>query len=310
MRPLKTYLSILHKKGFYVCLQEAKKALCPVWFTRSRAAIEQIQAERVSRYLWRRYADSIEQPLAQTPQTPQPPKTIWLCWLQGEEQAPPMVKRCIESVRKYAVDYTIRLLTADNIEQTVDLPEYIWRKYKEGTISFTHFSDILRTALLVQHGGIWLDVTVLLTSPIPTTIAQQPLFFFQKSPFQPIPHIGSSWFIVAQKGNPVLQRVLDVLCEYWKKENVLRDYFLFHLILFLVVTRNEQGAAILKQMPYVTNAEPHLLQFRLFEQYNENEWNMLTVQSAIHKLSWKLTPSPVSCLLEDTYYYFILNALK
>lgn len=55
MRSLKTYYSIPRKKGFYTCLRELKIAVWPIWLTHSRAAIEQIQAERTSRYLWRKY---------------------------------------------------------------------------------------------------------------------------------------------------------------------------------------------------------------------------------------------------------------
>ncbi len=63
MRSLKTYYSILRKKGFYTCLRELKIAVWPLWITHNRAAIEQIQAERTSRYLWRKYGSLITKPL-------------------------------------------------------------------------------------------------------------------------------------------------------------------------------------------------------------------------------------------------------
>lgn len=63
MRSLKTYYSIPRKKGFYTCLRELKIAVWPIWLTHSRAAIEQIQAERTSRYLWRKYGSLITKPL-------------------------------------------------------------------------------------------------------------------------------------------------------------------------------------------------------------------------------------------------------
>lgn len=63
MRSLKTYYSILRKKGFYTCLRELKIAVWPIWLTHSRAAIEQIQAGRTSRYLWRKYGSLITKPL-------------------------------------------------------------------------------------------------------------------------------------------------------------------------------------------------------------------------------------------------------
>lgn len=82
MRSLKTYYSILRKKGFYTCLRELKIAVWPLWLTHSRAAIEQIQAERASSYLWHKYGSLIAKPF-DVHQTNEPTRIIWLCWLQG-----------------------------------------------------------------------------------------------------------------------------------------------------------------------------------------------------------------------------------
>lgn len=308
MRSLKTYWNILRKKGLYMCLREAKKALWPVWWTHSRAAIEQIQAERASNYLWRKYGSLITKPLDDSQLVNEPTRIIWVCWLQGLDNAPEIVKQCIASVKRYMPKYEVRELTAENIFDFVSLPEHIVRKYKNGTITFTHFSDILRTALLVQHGGIWLDATVLLTGTIPTEMTDAPLFFMQKSVLSSIPHAGSSWFIAAHKGNAVMQRVLDVLCAYWKRENILRDYYLFHCILYLVLTRNEQASALFKAMPYIPNVDAHTLQYNLFENFNETHWKYICSRSAIHKLTWKFNHNePLE--KENTYYDYILHHL-
>ena len=46
----------------------------------------------------------------------------------------------------------------------VNMPDYIIRKQQSGEIDLTHFSDILRMMLLAQHGGIWMDSTLLIPS--------------------------------------------------------------------------------------------------------------------------------------------------
>ena len=219
MRSLKTYYSILRKKGLYTCLCEFKKIVWPIWWTHNREAIDLIQAERASKYLWRRYKGLIVKSLDETQEAKEPTRVVWVCWLQGMENAPEIVKRCLESVKRNMPKYEVRVLTAENIFEYVTLPEYIVRKYKKGIITFTHFSDILRTALLVQHGGIWLDATVLLTDELPAQMTDAPIFFLQKSKLQSMPHMGSSWLLVAQKGNAVLRRVLELLSAYWEREN-------------------------------------------------------------------------------------------
>ena len=287
MRSIKTYLDILRKKGLYMCLREAKKAIWPIWWTRSGAAIEQIQAERASNYLWRHYKELIMKPLDEAHQAEEPTRIIWVCWLQGLENAPDIVKKCVASVKRNMPNYEVRVLTAENMFEYVTLPEHIVRKYKNGTISFTHFSDILRTALLVQHGGIWLDATVLLTDALPAQMTDAPLFFLQKSVLSQMPHFGSNWFLVSYKGNPIMKRMLELMYVYWEKQNKVRDYFIYHLFLYLLLTRNEQGVIAQKAIPYIPNVDAHTLQFALFDTYSEMRWQQILSRSVIHKLTWK-----------------------
>ena len=305
MRSLKTYYSILRKKGFYTCLRELKKAVWPLWFTRNREAIELIQAERASRYLLCRYGSLIAKPL-DTPQSNVPTRIIWLCWLQGLDQAPEIVQKCVASVKHYMPDYKVQILTSENIFDFVSLPEHIVRKYQKGTISFTHFSDILRTALLVQHGGIWLDATVLLTDELPTQMTETPLFLLQKSKLSQIPHFGSNWFLVSYKGNAVMKRMFDLLCAYWANENKVCDYFIYHLFLYLLLTRNEQGVAAQKEIQYIPNVDAHTLQFSLFDEYNEHIWQQIISRSPIHKLTWKFKDTSL-LKKQGTYYNHILH---
>ena len=305
MRSIKTYVDILRKKGVYTCLQEVKKAIWPIWWTHSRVAIEQTQAERVSRYFWRKYKALIAAPLEKSLSS-QPSKMIWTCWLQGRENAPEMVKQCLASIERYAQGYEIHLLTADNIKDYLTLPDYIWEEYQSGKMQFSHFSDIVRTALLVEYGGIWMDATVLLTGALPDYISQEPLFFFRKSLTNNRPHFGSNWFIAAQKGDPVMQRMLNVLYAYWREEKVARDYYIYHILMYLILTRNEQAVAMMKAMPYIPNEEVHVLQCSLFDNYDEKQWQRICTRSTIHKLTWKFNHNePIE--KTGTYYDYILH---
>ena len=308
MRSLKTYYSILRKKGFYTSMRELKKAVWPIWWTHNKAVIEQIQSDRVSRYLWRHYKSQIIQPINEAELSIKPTRIIWLCWLQGLDNAPEIVKRCVASVKQYMPKYEIRILTNDNIYDYVSLPDHIVKKYEKGVIKFAHFSDILRTALLVQYGGIWIDSTVLFTGTIPSHILDLPLFFLQQSKMQVTPHMGSSWLLVAQKGNPILSRVLELLYTYWERENKLRDYYLYHIFFYLVLTYNAQGENAWRAIPYYSNVDSHTLRAYLFDDFEEEQWQILIKRSPIHKLSWKFIPSdPLD--KKGTYYDYILHHL-
>ena len=88
---------------------------------------------------------------------------IWFCWLQGFEQAPPIVKACYNSLRQNLPDRKIKVIDNENWMEFVELPDYITRKWEKGRIPAALFSDLLRLELLIKYGGTWIDSTVLCT---------------------------------------------------------------------------------------------------------------------------------------------------
>ena len=87
---------------------------------------------------------------------------IWVCWWQGRDSMPDIVKACYNSILMHAGNHPVILITGDNYHEYVTLPDCILQKWKAGNITLTHLSDILRMLLLKAHGGIWMDSTVLL----------------------------------------------------------------------------------------------------------------------------------------------------
>ena len=76
-------------------------------------------------------------------------KTVWLCWFQGEENAPEIVRICIKNIKKYIPnDYDFKIITDKNINDFIKLPDYILKKRKKNIIQSAHFADIIRVFLL------------------------------------------------------------------------------------------------------------------------------------------------------------------
>ena len=92
---------------------------------------------------------------------------IWICWFQGMDNAPDLVKKCYQSVVKNNPDKKVIVITEKNISDYVTFPEYIVTKWKQGVITHTHMTDLLRLELLITYGGLWLDATVLCTGTAP-----------------------------------------------------------------------------------------------------------------------------------------------
>lgn len=193
-----------------------------------RQALNPLNPERCVRYVYRHYVAGTT--VSDNGSIGLPSSYIWQCWLQGEQQAPPVVKQCLESVRKYLrPDQRQVIITADNYAAYVSLPDYIIEKWQSGIITNTHFSDILRVNLLAKYGGYWIDATCLLLEPMPEWTSQKPNFLFHSHGEFSYTLIQSC-FLYSRPSTYLMCRWRDVLHSYWKEENTIIQYFLLHLI--------------------------------------------------------------------------------
>lgn len=227
---------------------------------------------------------------------------IWICWLQGMENAPALVKKCVASVYKYMPDFDIHVITAENIKSYIDIPTYIIEKWKKKIISNALFSDIIRTMLLIRYGGLWLDATVLLTGPVPDYVFQSDIFMYRHSYPDDITITYNNWLIYAKPNNILLESTRDLLFRYWENETTIREYFLWHLFMTMVVSKYDAAA---DDIFYITDELPETLSRIIFKQYDEKTWNALNAITSVHKLSNKLK---IPADIKGSFYERILKS--
>lgn len=238
--------------------------------------------KRLTRRYGRTGAEALPEPSAEVN------RTVWICWLQGMDSAPALVKRCFESVRAQFTDWTIVVLTSENLSEYVRLPEYILEKWKRGVFGAAHFTDLVRIDLLTRLGGLWLDATVLCTGGLSDEfIEKHDLFFYQILPPNALGRSirASSWLIWGKAGQPILCETRRLLWRYWKQEDALIDYYLLHHFIAMAMERFPEAA---RRIPPASSTPPHTLQFRLFDPYDEAVWAMLRRQSDFHKLTYRI----------------------
>ena len=274
---------------------------------KSRKALELINlavAFKVHKHLKKKYGRYIGE--MQDKQIELPHKNnriVWICWLQGIENAPLLVRLCYESVKKQFDDWNIVVITSENLNEYTQFPNYIIEKWKKGIISNTHFSDLLRIELLTSHGGLWIDATVLCTETLPDYIENTPLFMYQSLKPGYTGHINriSSWMMWAESNNLILLETRNLLYKYWEKQNSLYDYFLLHHFVTMVLNHYPEN---LSNIIPISNEMPHVLLLRLFEKYDAQMWAAVKRGSPFHKLTYKFTEEQAN--LEDTYYKCVL----
>lgn len=230
---------------------------------------------------------------------------VWVCWLQGIDQAPILVQRCFCSLQDNLIDKEIILITASNYRDYVKFPDHIQKKVDNGIISKTHMSDLLRLELLIKYGGTWIDATVFCTGKdYPKYILDSDLFVFQclKPGLDGHCTSISSWLITACTNNPIILLTRELLYDYWKKHDKMTDYFLIHNCFQLAI---ETYSDEWKRVVPFSNSVPHILLLRLFEPFNAITWNEIKKMTSFHKLSYKFSNDEF--IKKDTYYSEILG---
>ena len=128
---------------------------------------------------------------------------------------PDIVRACYNSVLKNAGERHVQLLTNENLQNFIEIPLFIQKKREQGVMSIQHFSDYVRMAIIYKYGGIWLDATVLLTSPI---CLKSNLHFIsiRNYDLKYVPNNGkwNIFFIGGGKGNILFSFLTEMLEEY------------------------------------------------------------------------------------------------
>lgn len=234
-------------------------------------------------------------------------KKVWICWFQGIENAPAIVRKCVDSVIHNLCDREVIIITEKNYKNYVEFPQYIVEKWRAGNITDTHMTDLMRLELLLKYGGTWIDATVLCTSPseqIPAYFFDSDLFMYQalKPGRDGESMFISSWYMSACSNNKILWITRELLYSYWLKNNCLADYFLLHIFMCMVLEHQEEEW---KKIVPRDNATPHILLLNLFETYDEQMYKSTIQQTPFHKLSYKFTDEQKTKM--GTYYSYIMS---
>lgn len=144
------------------------------------------------------------------------PRRIWTYWENPDNPSkgiPRVVKLCMESWKKFNPDYEIVLLTKKTVKGYVTIPDEI-RTHPHYNDSPQRFADLVRLYVLEEHGGIWIDASILVKQPFDEWLFPKYGEFagYHMSSFcidKKVPII-ENWFLAANKGSKFI--------KLWKQE--------------------------------------------------------------------------------------------
>lgn len=228
---------------------------------------------------------------------------IWFCWFQGIENSPDIVKSCYEQLKKLSNGHKICIITRENINNYISLPDYILDKHKSGIISNTHLSDIIRIMLLAKYGGLWVDATCYFTEPIPKYYFKYPFFCYQSDIFfYKGFRIASSWLLACEADNVLILTLEQYILNWWKVNSEIVDYYLIQYLLEIAIYSNMECFKIWNQLPYFNNVCALMLQYDMHKKFDYERYKYICSLSPVHKMTYKFNEYEQGTVLD-----YILN---
>ncbi|NHB58718.1 glycosyltransferase family 32 protein [Acinetobacter shaoyimingii] len=132
------------------------------------------------------------------------PKKIWIYWEGGIQL---FVQDCIENIRVRNPEYEVFFLSPENLSKYCDID------FTGLNINLPqHKADLIRLNLLYQHGGIWLDASIIVYEPldwIQTLIEKNQTEIFayyrKKNTTELDSPVIENWLLASTQNNPFLK---------------------------------------------------------------------------------------------------------
>lgn len=216
------------------------------------------------------------------------PEPIWVMWWQGEKVAPDIVKVCMHSIIEHSNGHKVYIIDKDNISDYINIPDFIFEKYRRKIISRTHLSDIIRLFLLATYGGVWLDSTIYMNKSFDNVVFNSDFYTINFGEFTKDPSHGrwTTFMMAAKPNNIIIKNVLKYHISYWSKYDCLIDYIMFDYFVKMAVNSSDE---CYKQMNSIkiNNEDVFLLRKELNKAWTG--WSDLNIdnETYLFKLSWK-----------------------
>ncbi|MFY0672430.1 MAG: hypothetical protein JXQ87_03460 [Bacteroidia bacterium] len=254
-------------------------------------------------------------------------KKIWTYWNSGEYSAPDLVKICFKSWKIKNPDFLFTVLNDESAEEY--LKKIPLSADKIHTLSIQHKSDLLRTVILKEYGGVWVDATLYCNEPLSrwmTKSLSEGIFFFK----DPGPdRVISNWFIsVSEPNNYLINEILKALCQYWDGNefrrvgnNVrwyyymcrllslnkkltefwfsyvvlrilkLKTYRVYHYLVWYLMVKDRKFKMVMEKMPILPAKDAHLLKRLNYNEFGEENPTEFMKLSPVFKLDWRINIS-------------------
>lgn len=230
-------------------------------------------------------------------------KNVFVFWWDGFENAPIIVKKCLERTRQVFSGAQIITICKQNFKEYTTIAPQILQGFEEGKISIQTFSDILRFNLLKNHGGLWIDATIYFLKPYPMfDMLEDKSFesftFYDTKDFLKYKDNNCSWSSYlqgARKGSVLIDAMDFIMQEYYLKYGDYGIYFFMDAV-FMICKVAGVDNHILDRVNYCEGSAFSLS--RMLD-YKYDRVIVKDMERSPQKLYWWYKPKNLD---KDTFY--------
>ncbi len=275
-----------------------------------RRTIAQYKYKRLTNYLDQYYSKTAEFMPEQTSSESNCSNTIWTAWLQGEQNAPEVIRLTLASIRTFANGHPVVVLSNDNVDQYIDMPQIIKLKHESGAMGHAHYADVIRMMILTQYGGLWLDATMLLHEPISEEAFECPFYSVGFKYCQGDKYISRNKWLVGiiggYRNSIYLARISKMLSQFWEEHNIAIDYFVFDYFVFLLYQKDSSFRLLVDNLPQMVHYT-HVLRKIINCPYKEEQLEKLYISDQIYCLTYRGKYIKTTQKGDMTFYGYLYN---
>ena len=238
---------------------------------------------------------------------------VWICWWQGMDEAPEIVKVCIESIRRnMPKGAEVTLITLENVGEYVTFPDWVVGRFNAGKITMTTLSDLLRAELLYYYGGLWIDATYYITRPFPEDVLKTGEFAtIRLSQLKWKADVtkrrwSGNFMYCAEQGMFLPQFIMNAFAYFWIENEEIPDYYFIDYIIDCAV-RNFSDVRELIEGNAFAQGDVFRLAECLDKIYDNDRRKILENDTFIYKLNRKMQVLKKTIYSETTYFGHLLG---
>lgn len=222
---------------------------------------------------------------------------IYVMWWQGMDNAPALIINNIQRMKRIFGKDNVHIITEKNWKQYCSISNTIIEKFNVGKVSIAALSDVIRFNLLKEHGGLWIDSTVILNNKCKDILSQyNDNGFFTISNFEQDYHFISksrwtAWFIGGKAGYPLFEFATAFYSKYFENHDFLLDYYTIDDIIAYFYINNAEFKNDIDRISY--NWNPYLWSQNMYKPYKKEYIEKFKRENvySIQKFTYKYTQS-------------------